>query len=42
MFSLPMPAPRRLHVYNTLSHQKEPFIPLLEEGKSDVVGMYSC
>jgi cysteinyl-tRNA synthetase len=34
--------PRRLQVYNTLSHQKEDFIPLLEEGKADVVGMYSC
>jgi cysteinyl-tRNA synthetase len=37
-----MPSNRTLHVYNTLSHQKEPFIPLLEEGKAEVVGMYSC
>lgn len=33
---------RRLQVYNTLTHQKEDFIPLLEEGKAEFVGMYSC
>ncbi|MDR0650484.1 MAG: hypothetical protein LBG59_03625 [Candidatus Peribacteria bacterium] len=34
--------PRKLQIYNTLSHQKEEFIPLFEEGKADFVGFYSC
>jgi cysteinyl-tRNA synthetase len=34
--------PRKLQLYNTLSHQKEDFVPLFKEGKSDIVGMYSC
>ena len=33
---------KRLQVYNTLTHQKEDFIPLIEEGKADFVGLYSC
>jgi len=33
---------RPLHLYNTLTHQKEEFIPLLAEGKAEFVGMYSC
>jgi cysteinyl-tRNA synthetase len=37
-----MPIAKRLQVFNTLTRQKENVIPLFEEGKSDVVGMYSC
>lgn len=32
----------QLQLYNSLTHTKEPFIPLLAEGKADKVGMYSC
>jgi len=37
-----MPEKRRLQVYNTLTHQKENFIPLLESEQAEFVGMYSC
>lgn len=33
---------KKLHIYNTMSRQKEEFIPLLEEWKKDFVWIYSC
>ncbi len=32
----------QLQLYNTLTHAKQPFIPLFEQKKSEIVGMYSC
>jgi cysteinyl-tRNA synthetase len=29
-------------IYNTMSRQLEEFHPLIEEGKKDFVGIYSC
>jgi len=29
-------------IYNTLTRQKEAFVPLMEEGKRDDVGIYTC
>jgi hypothetical protein len=28
---------KKLHIYNTMSRQKEEFVPLMEEGKKDFV-----
>jgi len=29
-------------IYNSMSHQKETFVPLMDEWKKDFVGIYSC
>lgn len=33
---------QRLHIYNTLTRQKQEFIPFIEEWKKDFVWIYSC
>ena len=33
---------KKLHIYNTMSRQKEEFIPLIDEWKKDFVWIYSC
>jgi len=33
---------KRLKLYNTMTYQKEEFVPLIEEWKSEFVGIYSC
>ena len=33
---------KKLHIYNTMSRQKEEFIPFVEEWKKDFVWIYSC
>ena len=33
---------KKLHIYNTMSRQKEEFIPLMKEWKKDFVWIYSC
>ena len=33
---------KKLHIYNTMSRQKEEFVPLMDEWKKDFVWIYSC
>ena len=33
---------KKLHIYNTMSRQKEEFIPLMDEWEKDFVWIYSC
>ncbi len=33
---------KKLHIYNTMSRQKEEFVPLMREWKKDFVWIYSC
>ncbi|HRX63505.1 MAG TPA: cysteine--tRNA ligase [Candidatus Absconditabacterales bacterium] len=32
----------KFQIYNTMTHKKEEFIPRIDEGKADFVGIYSC